>query len=385
MKRPVLCFVMLLAALPGAFADGIESIVFKHRIEAPYYVFDAVAPQAVLRMSYAGFEIEDAQPWLKAAVAHVPYEVDLVFTKYPADTSRWRTNYDELLKSRVRELLALDPVFYDKTIRWNMFLQTRCKTESEAKGYFHGFVIRYRPRELRKVSEVNSPEEVRALVSGFVVPADSTVINIVERHPQWKDMLVVMDWTGSMYQYGAQLVLWHRLNLAVNLNRVQHVVFFNDGNKKKTYQKQIGKTGGIYYTDASDLNAIVATMEKVMSSGNGGDSPENDVEALVKATNLLSGYDEVILIADNSAVRDLELIGQLKKPVRVILCDVRSDGYINPDYVKIAYATGGSLHTLKQDLNRLNELKEGDNIQIGGIEYVVQNGAIQMAPRVVKQ
>ena len=94
----------------------------------------------------------------------------------------------------------------------------------------------------------------------------------------------------------------------------------------------------------------------VMSRGDGGDSPENDVEAILTGLKYLKGHDEVILIADNdSDVRDLSLIRTLDVPVRIILCGKRRKE-IHDDYLTLAYQTGGSLHTLKKDIKDLSPL-----------------------------
>ena len=72
---------------------------------------------------------------------------------------------------------------------------------------------------------------------------DSVVFKIFSRHPEWDNCLVIMDWTGSMYPYGAQAVLWHSLNL--KQSGIKYFVFFNDGNMEK--RKKIGKTRGVYF------------------------------------------------------------------------------------------------------------------------------------------
>lgn len=358
-----------------------EDIAFQKN-EIPFYTFADFTPQAVLRMPYAGYEIENPDPWSDVASTHVPYEIDLVFTKYPKDFDRWRYNYDQLLRDRVIALMELDPAFSQKGIKWNMYLQTRCQTETEAKTYFHGFVVKYRPKEVRMIDLVKSSEDLHDIVTGVAAPKDSTVIRVVERH-DWQDMLVVMDWTGSMYQFGAQLVLWHKENLIHNEARIQHLVFFNDGNKKKTFQKRIGATGGVYYTYADDLLEVIETMERVMEAGNGGDIPENDFEALSKSMKMLNGYKDVILIADNaSAVRDIALLSEIDQPVHIILCGMGDDNYINPDYINLAYHTGGSLHTLDQDLMNLSELKPGEIKRIGDRDYIRENGKLNQVTRI---
>ena len=319
------------------------------RIEIPFYSFAEFTPQVALRMEYAKFEISNEEEWREVSVRNIPYEVDLVFTKYPKNLKRWRTNYDELVNDRLRALLDMDSSFRHPSVKWNMVLQTKPESEEEAKQYFHGFVIKYKPRRLRVIEEVKSPAQLKALIAGRATIKDSTVIKVLDRHPQWKNMLVVTDWTGSMYKHGAQLALWHKRLLLREPDRVKHFVFFNDGNRKKSWQKTAGKTGGVYRAKSNDLEEIVETMEYVMRKGNGGDPPENDLEALLTGIQYLTDWDELILIADNkSEVRDIELLGKIDRPVRVILCDVK--GKVHPHYQSIAEKTGGSLHTLRKDV-----------------------------------
>ena len=352
----LLLFILILVFPYMLFADDDgplhKRIKFKE-VEIPFYAFAEYTPQVALYMDYAKFEVHNTEAWKAVADKSIPYEIDLVFTKYPEDIRDWRTNYYQLLEDRIRTLYQIDSVFRSPAIRWNMVLQTQCKNEDEAKRYFHGFVVKYRPREVKYLTEINSPEELAELITGSAATRDSTVIRVLDRNPEWDKMLVVIDWTGSMYKYGIQLVLWHKQNLLTNPNRVSHFVFFNDGNNKKTYQKRIGKTGGVYRSRSYDMEEIVATMQMVMKKGDGGDTPENDLEAVLTGIQYLDGYEEVILIADNkSAVRDIELLEKIDKPVRIILCDVRQ-GYIHPDYIKIAAKTGGSIHTIGQDFERM--------------------------------
>merc|ERR1711916_415263 len=96
-------------------------------------------------------------------------------------------------------------------VKWNLILQTDCSNENEAKNMFHGAIVKFRvvlPKSLRA-----SLNNVRKIVTGRVAFEDSVVFNAFNRNPEWNDMLIVKDWTGSMYDYGAQAILWHRLNM----------------------------------------------------------------------------------------------------------------------------------------------------------------------------
>ncbi|MEM9986762.1 MAG: hypothetical protein AAF804_16845, partial [Bacteroidota bacterium] len=202
----------------------------------------------------------------------------------------------------------------------------------------------------RVIQDIGSIAELKEVVTGDAVIEDSTIFAVFDRHPQWENTLIVLDWTASMYKHGAQLLQWYRLRRFDHPEAMKHLLFFNDGNQKKTWHKKLGRTGGVYRARSTDLDEILHTMEYVMEKGNGGDAAENDVEALLTGIQYLEGFDEVILIADNkSEVRDIELLDKLDVPIHIILCDYKD--YVHPHYLKIARETGGSLHTLEKDLD----------------------------------
>lgn len=355
MNKSLLVLLVMLFSLP-AMADDDElykKIPFQ-KLEVPIYQMADFTPQVVLRTEYAQAELENGETWLNKARAHYAYEIDLVFTLYPKEIQDWRTNYFELLEDRLQSLVALDSNLRNPRIRWNMILQTQPGSEEEAKEYFHGFVIKYRPRRVRMLEDVKTPAQFKAIIAGRAGFKDSTVYRVLERHPEWDSMLVVADWTGSMYKFGAQLVLWYKEAMLTDPDKVKHFVFFNDGNHKKGWQKKVGRTGGVYRARSSEVPEVVETMEYVMKKGNGGDPPENDLEAVLTGLQYLEDFQEIILIADNkSEVRDIELLSKIDRPVRIILCDIR--GKIHPHYYQIARETGGSIHTFRRDLRLKKE------------------------------
>lgn len=102
--------------------------------------------------------------------------------------------------------------------------------------------------------------------------------------------------------------------------------------------------------------------------GNGGDIPENDFEGIIKGMNRFEDFDELILIADNnSCVRDFALIENIDVKVNVIVCG--SNGVINPHYINLAFHTGGSIHTIEDDIEHLNNLVKEDYLVIENIKY----------------
>jgi len=198
-----------------------------------------------------------------------------------------------------------------------------------------------------------------------------TVLKVFKRNPHWKDKLIVTDITGSMYPYVGQVLLWFKLNY---LNeKATKLAFFNDGDQKDELEKEIGKAGGIYYCPDCDVESLTDTMISAMVGGYGGRCPENDLEAVIRSANEMPKFKELILIADNnSPVRDIELLNKVKVPVRIILCGVNDR--VSFEYLKIAYRTKGSVHTIEEDITSIALLKEGEKILIGGRGYKLVNG-----------
>lgn len=178
------------------------------------------------------------------------------------------------------------------------------------------------------------------------------VTEVFDRHPEWKSILVVNDWTGSMYGYGAQVLQWHILN--IEKSEIISMTLFNDGDHKASEDKLPGETEGIYTELADNVPDLVDLFNYVMLQGSGGDGPENDIEAILAAVNEFENFSEIVLIADNNAcVRDIELADRIGKPVRIILCGYDPKVGINPHYVYLAKITGGGIYTIEEDLENL--------------------------------
>ncbi len=210
-----------------------------------------------------------------------------------------------------------------------------------------------------------NPKDCKGLKS------DSLVMKVMDRNKDWKKMLVVEDVTGSMMPYIADLLLWNALK--GNLQNTSHFVFFNDGDSKDTDDKVIGSTGGLYHAKPKNIDVLEETMISAIAAGDGDDTPENDIEAVLAGIKACPECEEVILISDNNATpRDLELVTQITKPVHVILCGVRYAP--NPAHLYIAWKTKGSLHTIKEDITKLAAMEEGETITIMGRTYKILDG-----------
>lgn len=202
---------------------------------------------------------------------------------------------------------------------------------------------------------------------------DSTVYKTFARNPQWEKMHVVCDFTGSMSPYTAQLLVWHKLNFNANKTRIEHFTFFNDGDKTPDRQKKIGRVGGIYQSKAGNFDEIKALAQQTMRGGCGGDAPENNVEALLKAIEACPECEDYVMIADNYATpRDLSLLEEVHKPVKIIVCGAY--GGINPAYLTMARKLGGSVHTMEDDIENLLEINEGEMLTLNNQTYKVLKG-----------
>jgi hypothetical protein len=163
---------------------------------------------------------------------------------------------------------------------------------------------------------------------------------------------------------------------------VRRVVFFNDGDSLPDNKKIIGKTGGIYISkDSISLENLISQMVDCMRGGYGGDIPENDVEAIIKGLESCKNCEEVVLVADSrSSVRDFSLITQVKKPVHVILCGAEKG--IVPEYIKIAYQTGGTIHTIQEDIVSFAKYTDGKRIvDFAGVKLIFGGGMLEMYNR----
>ena len=201
---------------------------------------------------------------------------------------------------------------------------------------------------------------------------DSTFFTVMDRHKDWNNILFVTDVTGSMSRYSIQVLLWHKLNYLDK--RARQFSFFNDGDNKSTLHKKIGSTGGIYHVKGETYEDVETEIFKTMNRGGGGDGPENDVEALIDGIKSCPDAEQVVLVADNwSNVRDMELLEALNVPVKIIICGSNS-AIVNLHYIELAYKTGGSIHTIEQDIDNLMELGSGKSIKIGGRYYLIKDG-----------
>ncbi len=203
-------------------------------------------------------------------------------------------------------------------------------------------------------------------------PGTKQVIESFRRIPPGKTALVV-DVTGSMAQYSAQVLEYLKGRIAEKDTNLLRITFFNDGDKKSDKQKKIGETGGIYQYPITTTDELLNHMVRVMEAGNGGDLPENNVEAILRTLDSCSECHSIILIADNFATpRDMALLAQVKVPVYSIVC--ASGGVLNENYLTLAYKTKGSVQIAGKEFKNLHTYEEGATVQVGKETYILVKG-----------
>ena len=228
---------------------------------------------------------------------------------------------------------------------------------------------------LKKEAEIKAAEvkELRDVLkrNQYSWGSDTVVSKILNGQKEWKKKLIVLDVTSSMLPYIEQVKYWYSLNYAQD--STMEFYLFNDGNGISNSRKEIGQTGGIYECKSCTINDLEQLIVQARNAGNGGDSQENDLEALLYALKYTDGYDELILVADNmSYARDMIMIGKIGVPVRIILCG--TSRFVNEQYLDIAYRTGGSVHTIEEEINDLSGMIEGKEIKIGNYNYRFTKG-----------
>lgn len=351
-----------------------ETLIYKQEKEGSIF----------LENGYASAVLKNPEDWLKIKDKYEVLEIHLIYTKYPLDKSLWRTNYKKLLSNRLAALFAIDSNLNSMEIEWSIVLQTNCKNEEEAKQLPHGIQLLIEP----KTSINNQPEEnlegqLKEVGRGQVVgikdqlrfkkfllqlspSPDSTIEHIFNRHPEWKNSLVVMDWTGSMYEFGAKLMLWHAEHQSSS--GVKNVVLFTD-QRSHTNSKSIGECGGVFYIENSNLEKVLKLM-KSLKNQESNDVEENNIDAILKGVERTKDFDELIMIADNrSCMKDYCKADEIKLPIKIILCG--SQLGINPQYVNLAYLTKGSIHTEESDTWDIQAYaQEGKVLIIDGFKFV---------------
>lgn len=366
--------VGLSAQIPQRTAD--EIVKQPEKKSGIYRISGTYLKTAVVNMNYGNSDILSVMDRKELQDADI-IQIDVVYTNYPKGE-----DISELNKQRILKISGIRAdLIKNRSISWSMVRQMSCKDEAQAKLLFHGAVIYYQPKpseelhsyELEKYNGLPKDDKVKITEASLKRFSDDPVIIKVMERNKWVNPTIVADVTGSMNPYMVQMAYWFLLKL--NQKEKVNITFFNDGDRKPNYSKIPGRTGGIYSASTKDYMEFRDTLLKAVSNGYGGDAPENDAEAILTAQRKFPHAKEIILIADNfSNMRDYELIKKIKKPVRVLLCGTKFG--INVQYLNLARETGGSVHTLEQDLKDLLEKSEGDTFSFMGKKYIILDGRI---------
>ncbi len=293
-------------------------------------------------------------------------QVDLVYSDYPAGD-----DFSELNKKRLNELYTYCPnAFTKNAVYWRIVRQTGVRNGNDLKAFFHGFVIYYRPLP----SFADEKKMMMNIITGKDTLRDSTVYKIFKRNEdKWKEMLCVVDVTGSMAPYTIQLLVWAKMN--EKLKSVKQFVFFNDNEENSNDQSKARDTFGIWDIESFKADKI---LDKMLWSMNSGAHYENNLEAVFYAAKKYpKNIKNIIMIADNwEDPCDMKLLPQLKKlnvPIRIIICGIEN-GVVNTNYLDIARATNGSIHTMEDDLTEMGKLTEGKTFKILGMTFKLTKG-----------
>lgn len=254
--------------------------------------------------------------------------------------------------------------FYDE----GGFLQTEARFE---KGELDGSYAHF---DKKGYVTYESPTKETTLkfdkfLTGEYKIKDSTIYRVFARNKDWKKVMMVVDMTGSMFPYIGQLLVWFKKNYEGE--KIKYYALFNDGDNIADNKKVIGNTGGVHAFEAKDYKKLKKDIEDVRKMGEGGDDPENDIEALLKASAAYRDYVDIVLLADDSDIRDMSLLKRFKRPVHIILCGTKKG--INPQYLKLAAHTKGSIHTANNDVY-IKALKEGQEVTLDNDIFIWESG-----------
>lgn len=347
-----------------------QQVAVKMRVKIPdTLVIDKYKPDdngfkyTQLSMQPGDFRIQN-QRAIELLRSETVVGVDLVYSDYPEGE-----DFTELNRRRLVELYgALPEAFNRSVVSWRVVKQTGVQKTGGINNYFHGFTIYFRPMPTYYAEETL----IKDILDGKAKPEDSTILKVFERHEEWKDMLVVCDVTGSMSPYTAQLLLWIKANQ--KLRNMKNIIFFNDDDLNSSNQKIKEDEFGMWSASSKDYDKVI---EVAMEAMNKGRHIENNLEAVCAA---IKKHPEdklkVVMIADNwEDPCDMQLLSYLKEqkiPIRIIVCGVNAR--FNTNYLDIARATGGSVHTMEEDLVNLALMKEGTTFKIGDMKFRLSNG-----------
>lgn len=360
----LLAIILLVKGYAAAQVNVRANIRFKDTVEVEKYKPDNNGfSNLKLKMQPGDYVIQNLEELTKLANQTI-IGVDLVYSDYPVGA-----DFTELNRKRVIELFMQFPeAFADPMIQWQLVKQTGVERTGGIQNYFHGITIYYRPMP----SYASENQTITNIVNGKTAPADSTLLKVFARTKTWKDMLVVCDVTGSMSPYTAQLLLWMKSNQ--KLKTFKQIVFFNDNEEKSNNQLAGLDEDGIWTIETGNSDKVIDKAYEAMQEG---EHFENNLEAICYAVKKYpENKQNVVMIADNwETPCDMKLLDFLKKEkvvVHIVVCGVTDR--LNTSYLDIAYATGGSVHTMEEDLVDIAKTGEGKTIKVGELKFKMTGG-----------
>jgi len=192
---------------------------------------------------------------------------------------------------------------------------------------------------------------------------DDLLKKVLSRIPHADSLGLVIDLTGSMGPYMAQALELSTEIIQNGYPTIKAVALFNDGNMVPNQYKKIGETGGINLL-LKDItpDRLISLAVKTMRDGNGGDAPENNVEAVLALLKNCKDCSTILVVCDNHATpRDMSLAQNIDKTVHWIIC---GDGPLNADYLTLARNSRGIIHTYESTIYGLHLLQEGQTVQV---------------------
>lgn len=192
---------------------------------------------------------------------------------------------------------------------------------------------------------------------------------------KWKNIVIVCDITSTMFPYTTQVFDW--MNENTENQSIKGIVFFTDCDSlgRQTRGRLPGK---MFTVRSKDELVLWDTMfAAINNTENNKDKPENNIEALLYAQKHFPDADEFVMIADNSTqVKDMKQLSKVKKKVHIILCGETYEKNVafQSDYIQIAKKTKGTIHTLEDDIENIDKVKEMSVVRVGNIYFRFHKG-----------
>lgn len=232
------------------------------------------------------------------------------------------------------------------------------------------------------LDELNAKDSVRVsrLLMQVGPTYEQTIYRVLDSHPQWQELTLLLDWTRGRMSASAQSMIWQSMH-SDDTRIVQWAAYNRLYMGRESKYETEGHTQWrlIEREDFTDMNGLLLELN---SMGLGDLTPKNDIAVL---DELSGDTEQLLLIADNaSCIEDYYDLGDLDERVHVIVTDVQD--YINPQYISIAYRAGGSLHTAGSDTYFADTtLADGDVLYIDGHSYTFVQGKFYLPQGVMRQ